>query len=205
MSERTWNSLQLPLPLQHIAAQTTATLHHTASYRNTLQHTAPHCCGSARASGQQSPGFTTNCNTLQPTATHSITLQHTATHCTTLHHTAPHYTTLHHTAPHCITLHHTAPHCTTLHHTAPHCDTSHHTAPHCRSHGPLPPWSFQVRNTTVMRCVAMCCRVVQCGAVVQCGSVWFSVVQCGSVWCSAVHTNCCHLVYFGPCGFTSLP
>jgi len=50
---------------------------HTATYYNTLQHTAAHC----------SMGF----NTLQHTSTHCNTLQHTAawdsTHCNTLLHT----------------------------------------------------------------------------------------------------------------------
>jgi len=74
MSERTWNRLQLPLPLQHIAAQNTATLHHTASYRNTLHHTA--------AAVPKHP--VSNHLAPQQTATHCTTLQHTAPHCNTL-------------------------------------------------------------------------------------------------------------------------
>ena len=66
------------------------TLQHTATHRNTLQHT----------------------DSLQHTTLEKvITLQHTATHRNTKHQTATHCNTLQHTTTHCNTLQHTATHC----------------------------------------------------------------------------------------------
>jgi len=88
---------QLSLLLQHLLliCSTYVALQHTATHRNTVQHTAAHC------------------SSLQHTATHFSTLRHTATHCSTLQHAATHCGTLRHTAARCNTLQHIATHCST--------------------------------------------------------------------------------------------
>jgi len=91
-----------------------ATLQHTATHCNTLQHTvcARHVCilGPRRTA--------TRCNTLQHTA-------YTATQWNTLKHTvcARHVSVSgpQHTATHCNTLQHTATHCNTVKHTKTRC------------------------------------------------------------------------------------
>jgi len=127
-------------------------LHRTASYCNTLQHTAT---------------GNTHCNILQRIATHCNTLQHIATHCNALQHTATKCITetleatppsnsqarqaLQHTATHCNTLQHTATHCNTLQPTATHCNTLQHIATHCNTLltetlGATPPSNSQARQ-----------------------------------------------------------
>jgi len=56
-------------------------LPHTATHRNTLQHTATHC---AYVYMKKLHAYHYRSNKLQHTSTHCNTLQHTATHCSTL-------------------------------------------------------------------------------------------------------------------------
>jgi len=131
------------------------TLHHAATYCNTLQI---HCEPTATIAGVKTRAL--HCSTLQHTATHCSTLKDAATHCNTLQHilqrTATHCNTLQHIATHCNTLQHIATHCNrlrhtadplracchhcwhqnssiTLQHTATHCSTLQHTAAHCNT------------------------------------------------------------------------
>jgi len=102
---------------------------YTATYCNTLQHTAIPCMLL----------FARTCKTECDTATHCNTLQHTATHCNTLQYTAiyrntPQYTacfSLRALARLSVTLQHTATHCNTLQYTAIHCNTPQYTAIQC--------------------------------------------------------------------------
>jgi len=100
-------------------------LHSTATYCNTLQHTATHCnthC-SSHNSARRCLYIATHCNALQHTATHcNILQQHTAIGVTC----GSVVYTLRHTATHCNTQQHTATHCNTLRHTATaHCNRRH--------------------------------------------------------------------------------
>jgi len=132
------------------------TLHHTATYCSTLQHThtppgagvlalqhpATHYNTLQQTTKQRQHTHTsgscctcsaTPCNTLQHTATHCNTLQHTATHCDS--HTPPGIgvPALQHTATPCNTLRHPATPCNTLQHTTTHCNhctTLQHTTAH---------------------------------------------------------------------------
>jgi len=106
-----------------------ATLQHTATHCNTLQHATIKWLIHtqtilAKHHAEALQHTATDCNRLQQTATDCNIVQHPAPQCTTLHHTAKHCTKLH---TQCNTLHHTATYCTTLHkqssrlqHTAPH-------------------------------------------------------------------------------------
>jgi len=69
---------------------------------------------------------TTQCSTLQRTATHNV-LQHITTHCNTLQRTATHYSALQHITAHCNTLQRTATYrkCKALQNTASHLDDFH--------------------------------------------------------------------------------
>ena len=111
--------------LQHSAY----TPQRSATFCNTLQHTATHC-NILHMHWTESVWYNmlytaTHCNTLQHTATHCNTLQLTATHCNTL------YT--HWSEFVCYNAQSTATHCNTLQHTKTHYNTLQHTATHCNT------------------------------------------------------------------------
>jgi len=74
--------------------------------------------------------------------------------------------TLQHTRPHCNTLQHTATHCNTLQHTATHCNTLDHTATQVQytavSMGKTVELVWLDILGSVLKCVAVFCRVLQC-------------------------------------------
>jgi len=126
---------------------------------------------------------------------------------------------------HCSPLQHTATHCNTLQHTATHCNTLQHTATHCNtgdsfraispSRNPRP----KGRCCSVLRCVAVCCSVLQlfCAnylafaqsptkrshvflahvavscSVLQCVTVCYNVLQCVVTCCNVLQyvAVCC--------------
>ena len=82
------------------------------------------------------------------TATHCNTLQHTATHCNNK------------IATCCQTLQHAATFYNALQNTSTHRNTPQHTATNFQT---LP--QYQICRYGVLRCVAVCCGVLQCVAV----------------------------------------
>jgi len=139
----------------HIKMQRASAPQHTpaslgsATYCNTLQHTATHC-NTLQQQNAASLGSATHtseswlCNTLQHTATHYTILRHedlqhedsaslgtkllgATTHCNTLQHAATHCTKQD-SASLGSQLLGTTTHCNTLQHTATRCNTLQHTA-----------------------------------------------------------------------------
>jgi len=139
---------------QYSWLQRTATLQHTATHCNTLQHT--HHYNTSRryltlwvfwVDILKSPvtikctvwiGFKADCNALQHTATHCNTLQHTAAHCSTSRRNSTsrgfwvHILKSPVTIEYAIWIGYKAD-CNTLQHTATHCNTLQHTATHCNT------------------------------------------------------------------------
>ena len=154
------------------------TLHHSATHRNALQHTAMLYieCVALVILGMR------------------VVIEHTATHCNTLQHTATHCNcnTLQYTAIHCSTLQDTATRCNTLQHTAAHCNT----LQYCITLLLLSPSVYSMRDLPYV-CVAVCCSVLQfvavCCSVLPCVAVCCSVLQCVAVCCSVLQcvAACC--------------
>ena len=136
---------------------------------------------------------------------------------------------MHHTATHCNSLQLTAPHCKhcsthgrmntcAMRHTATHCTTLRYAAPQCTTHGRMNTCAarpaeevteesraFRLRLACV-RCVAVCCSVLQCVAVTEesrafrlrlaCAAVCCGVLQCVAVCCSVLQcvAVCCSVL-----------
>jgi len=167
--------------MKHTATQWSTLVHATRCIHTALQHSATHR------------------NTLQHTATHCNTMKHTATQWSTLVH-AIRCSTLHHTPANChtrITLHHTAARWNTMENIVTHCNALQHTATHCNTLAldsgterclgnvlgclyKVSGWRMFKACCSVLQCVAVCCSVLQCVAVC------CSVLQCVAVCCSVV-------------------
>ena len=134
-------------------------LHHAATRRCSLQHTAtPYVRHDSLICSIRLWPPSRKCSVslcpVQHTATHCHTMQHTTIYCNILHHTAVHCCTVQHHMcdmthsyavldcdhqlqsacsryARCNTLLNTATHCNTLQHIATHCNTLQHTAAHC--------------------------------------------------------------------------
>jgi len=130
------------------------TLQHTATHRNTLQHTT-HCNTQLNAT-HDTLQHTTHCNrqvvdtsvssssyfiivsvnvlhiSCVLGTTHCNTLQHIATHCNTLQHTAPTYSDSHLMVFFFKELA-TAKQCNTMQHNVTHCNALQHAATHCNT------------------------------------------------------------------------
>jgi len=122
-SELFFEKLDLPYGVQPLVGMKC-----TATYCNTLQHSAIHCnapehtatqCNALHRTATYYNTLRKNGTTLQLTAIQFDTLQHTVIHCNTPQHTATQFNALQHAATQCDTLQYTAPHYSTLQHTAP--------------------------------------------------------------------------------------
>ena len=117
---------------------------------------------------------------------------HTATHCNKLQQLAtncPHWNTLQqhdtlqqHSLQNVWQVQHTATYCNILQHTA----TTRHSATTSKPHS-LVRNAWQVQETALLQCVAVCCSVLQCAAV------WYSVLPPNiAIHCSTLQHNAAH-------------